>query len=102
MLEDIKKEQCPLSLLLSNVNECVSTRESKDVWKVKLSCIKHFEVEFKRYLHGVSDAGTRLLFKFRSETHGLNEELGRHRGRYGRTECGNECESVVGMSCLQG
>ena len=35
-------------------------------------------IEFKRYLHGVSDAGTRLLFKFRSGTHGLNEELGRH------------------------
>ena len=56
------------------------------------------EVEFKRYLHGVSDAGIRLLFKFRSGTHGLNEELGRHRGRNGRTECvlcGDECESVV-------
>ena len=26
------------------------------------------------------DAGSRLLFKFRSGTHGLNEELGRHRG----------------------
>ena len=38
------------------------------------------------------------LFKFRSGTHGLNEELGRHRGRNGRTECvlcGDECESVV-------
>ena len=56
------------------------------------------EVEFKRYLHGVSDTGTRLLFKFTSGTHGLNEELGRHRGRNGRTECvlcGDECESVV-------
>ena len=56
------------------------------------------EVEFKRYLHGVSDAGTRLLFKFRSGTHSLNEEVGRHRGRNGRTECvlcGDECESVV-------
>ena len=56
------------------------------------------EVEFKRYLHGVSDAGIRLLFKFRSGTHGLNEELGRHRGRNGRTECvlcGDECENVV-------
>ena len=58
MLEDIKKEQCPLSLLLLSVNECVSTRESKGVWKVKLSCIKHFEMEFKRYLHWVSDART--------------------------------------------
>ena len=28
------------------------------------------EVEFKRYFCGVSDAGTRLLFKFRSGTHG--------------------------------
>ena len=37
------------------------------------------------------------LFKFRSGTHGLNEELGRHRGREGKTECslcGNECENV--------
>ena len=30
------------------------------------------------YLHGVADAGSRLLFY---GTHGLNEELGRHRGR---------------------
>ena len=52
-------------------------------------------VEFKKYLHGVSDAGTRLLFKFRSGTHGW---LGRHRGREGKLECtlcGSECESVV-------
>ena len=34
---------------------------------------------------------------FRSGTHSLNEELGRHRGREGKTECslyGNECENV--------
>ena len=49
--------------------------------------------EFKKYLHGVSDAGTRLLFKFRS---GMHEELGRHRGREGKcTLCGAECESMV-------
>ena len=36
------------------------------------------EAEFK---NGVCDVGSRLLFKFRSGTHGLNEELGRHRGR---------------------
>ena len=36
---------------------------------------------------GVSDAGTRLLSKFRSGTHGLNEKLSRHRGKNGRTEC---------------
>ena len=49
-------------------------------------------------MHGVSDAGTRLLFKFRSGTHGLNEELGRHRGREGKLECtlcGAECESAL-------
>ena len=31
----------------------------------------------------MGDAGTRLLFKLLSGTHGLNEELGRHRGREG-------------------
>ena len=54
-------------------------------------------MEFKKYLRGFGDAGTRLLFKFRSGTHGLNEELGRHRGREGRKECllcDAECESV--------
>ena len=54
-------------------------------------------MEFKKYLCGVSDAGTRLLFS-RSGTHGLNEELGRHRGRKaGRNVCcvmQRECESV--------
>ena len=43
------------------------------------------------------DAGSRLMFKFRSGTHGLIEELGRHRGREGRKECllcDCECESV--------
>ena len=38
------------------------------------------------------------MFKFRSGTHGLNKELGRHRGREGRKkECllwDDECESV--------
>ena len=49
------------------------------------------------YLHGVADARSRFLYKFWSGTHGLNEELGRHRGREGNKECelcGNECESV--------
>ena len=49
-------------------------------------------------MHGRSDEGARLLFKFKSGTHGLNEELGRHSDRDGRVECtlcGAECESVV-------
>ena len=56
--------------------------------------------EFKKYLHSCSNEGARLLFKFRSGTHGLNEELGRHSDRDGRVECilcGAECESVVGV-----
>ena len=39
------------------------------------------EIEFKNYLQGVGDPGTRLMFKFRSGTNGLNEGLGRHRGQ---------------------
>ena len=38
-----------------------------------------------------------LLFKLRSGTHGLNKELGRHRGREGKCMCnlcGEDCESV--------
>ena len=59
-----------IKLFLLNVNECVSTRESNEYVeglnsKVMLELYKTFgkEVEFKRYLHGISDAGTRLLFK---------------------------------------
>ena len=64
--------------------------------KKNLTLYKTFgmAVGFKKYLHGVADAGSRL---FQSGTHGLNEELGRHRGREGNKECelcGNECECV--------
>ena len=74
----------------------------RDNTKVKVGMYKRFgkSVEFKKYLHGLCDAGSRLLFKFRSGTHGLNEELGRHRGREGKTECslcGNECKNVSHM-----
>ena len=68
--------------------------------KTQLHMYKRFveHSEFKVYLHGFCDAGTRLLFEVRSGTHGLNEELGRERGREGKVECsicGVECESVV-------
>ena len=49
-------------------------------------------VEFKKYLHGACDAEDRCLFMFLF-TQGLSKELGRHRGREGKTECslcGNE------------
>ena len=87
------------------VEECISERESRRFeeglnTKVKLDIYKRFgkSVEFKKYLHGVCDAGSRLLFKFRLCTHGLNEEVGRHRGREGKTKCslcGDEYESCV-------
>ena len=45
------------------------------------------------------------MFKFRSGTHGLNKELGRHRGREGSKEfllCDNECEIIshIVWDCL--
>ena len=54
----------------------------------------------------MSDVASRLMFKFKSGTHGLNEELGRHRGREGMKECllcDNECDSVshVLWECVQ-
>ena len=83
------------------VEECISERECRKFEeglnnKLKLAMYKIFGKNVE--LHGVSDAGTRLLFKFRSGMHGLNEELGRQRGREGKLECtlrGAECESVV-------
>ena len=84
------------------VQECIGERES---WKfeeglntkVKLNILIRAYIKFKKYLHGICDAGSTLLFKFRSGTHGLTEELGGHRWREGKTECslcGNECENM--------
>ena len=74
-------------------------RDLHIILKLKLDIYKQFgkSVEFKKYLHGVCDAGSRLLFKFRSGMDGLNEELGRHRRREGKMECSlcrDECENV--------
>ena len=86
--------------------ECISERESRRFeeglsTKVKLDIYKRFDksVEFTKYLHvhGVCDAGSRLLFKFKLGMHGLNEELGRHRERKGKMNCSLcwvECENV--------
>ena len=55
------------------------------------------DFECKKYLHGVSGMGSKLLFRFRSGTHGLNEELGRHNTRNKSKAClfcECECESV--------
>ena len=84
-VESISKGETSIKEFLALVDE--SIKESNRCQflkglnnKTKLTIYKTFggEVKFKRYLNGVGDAGTRLLFKLRSGTHGLNEELGRH------------------------
>ena len=70
-------------MLLERVDEALRYRAYKDFndglnSEVKLSLYKSFckEIEFKNYLQGVGDPGTRLMFKFRSGTDGLNEDIG--------------------------
>ena len=48
--------------------------------KSKLRVHRELKEDFqsKKYLHRVSEMGSKLLFRFRSGTHGLNEEVGRH------------------------
>ena len=87
--EWLEKGDSSLKAFLAMVEESIGERERKKFVeglnsKVKLTVYKSFGRRFSLrsiYLHGLSDAGTRLLCKFRSGTHGLNEELGRHRGR---------------------
>ena len=45
------------------------------------------EIEFLKYLQGVGDPGTQLMSKFRSGINGLNEKLGRHRGKNDGRQC---------------
>ena len=101
-VEGIRRGESSLASFLARIEGSINEREGKQFEEGLNSkdTYKRFgkEVEFKRYLHGVGDAGTGLVFKFRSGTHGLNEELGRHRGREGKSKCvlcGDEYESVV-------
>ena len=57
--------------------------------KNKLRVYRELKEDFecKKYLHGVSDMGSKLLFRFRSGTHVLNEELGRHNTRNSSKAC---------------
>ena len=57
------------------VEECISERKSRKFeeglnTKVKSDMYKCFGkgVEFKKYLHGICDVGSKLLFKFRMYT----------------------------------
>ena len=67
-LEDIRKGSCSLQSFLGVAGEGIDERESSKFEeglnsKVKLSLYRTFGkvVEFKKYLRGVGDAGTRLL-----------------------------------------
>ena len=58
--------------------------------KSKLRVYRELKEDFEcknKYLHGVSDMGSKLLFRIRSGTHGLNEELGRHSTRNSSKAC---------------
>ena len=59
---------------------------------------RRFGAEREFILHRCSDEGTRLLFKFRSGTHDLDEDSGSYsdiEGRVQYTLCDAECESIV-------
>ena len=80
-------------------NFVISSLHSGMCKKSKLRVYRELTEDFecKKYLHGVSDMGSKLLFRFRSGTHGLNEELGRHSSRNSSKACvfcECECESV--------
>ena len=107
-LEDIERGDSSSASFLACVEECISERESRRFeeglnTKVKLDIYKRFgkSVELRsiymEYMMLEVDFCLSLGHKFRSGMHGLNEELGRHRGREGKTECslcGDECENV--------
>ena len=62
-------------------NVVISSLHSGMCKKSKLRVYRELKEDFecKKYLHGASDMGSKLLLRFRSGTHGLNEELGRHK-----------------------
>ena len=94
LLDDMHEGNSSLKSFMACIEDDLREREAEEFRKgldskVKLDLYRRFggKREFKKYLRGRSDEGARLLFKFRSGTHGLNEELGRHSDRDGRVEC---------------
>ena len=74
MLDDIQKGNSVMACVKDNIRERGAEEFGKGLdSKVKLDRYRRFG-EFKIELHGHCDEGARLLFKFRSGTHGLNEE----------------------------
>ena len=64
-LHDIQNGDCSLKGFLSIVGDRINEREIRKFEKGQLLLYKAFNkvVEFKKYLHGKSDAGSRLMFK---------------------------------------
>ena len=82
-------EEAVLSIKNAFKNFAISSLHSGMCKKSKLRVYREFSEDFecKKYLHGVSDMSSKLLFRFRSGTHGLNEELGRHSSRNSSKAC---------------
>ena len=76
-LEDTERKDSSLATFMSCVEECISERECRKFEEGLNNKVmyKTFDrnVEFKSTWQSTHDAGTRLLFKFRSGKHGLNE-----------------------------
>ena len=100
-LEDIERGDSSSASFLACVEECISERESRRFeevlnTKVTLDIYKWFSksvVLRSIYMEYVIQKVDFYL----SVTHGLNEELGRHKGREGKMECSlcwDECENV--------
>ena len=70
-------------------NFVISSLHSGMCKKSKLRVYRELTEDFecKKYLHGVSDMGSKLLFRFRSGTHSINEELGRQSSRNSSKAC---------------
>ena len=86
--QEILAEDYNVNWFLETVDKGLRNKEYKDSndglnSKVKLSLYKSFCKEIELLAGGRGDPGTRLMFKFRSGTNGLTEELGRHRGKNG-------------------
>ena len=98
---DILKKELGLQdrvLDLKLIKEALDKRECEEFkmalqHKSKLRVYRELKREFgfEEYLTHVKGAPSRLFFKFRSGTHGLFEELGRHARGGGSQECPN-CE----------
>ena len=91
-LEDIRKGSCSLKSFLGVAGEGIDEKESNTFEEGlnKLSFYRTFGkvLEFKKYLRGVGDAGTRLLFNSGQERmDSMKSWAGIEEGKAGRSVC---------------